>query len=187
MEPTKDFRLSSTPKILIVSCALLLLARVGLSIVDFVHPPDRGRSVAWTDALQYKPAPGDEKKLRLYEFYADWCSPCQRLERDVMSNAEIRDTIENNFVTLRVIDRQREDGKNDRAVAALQKKYRIFAFPTIVAVGPDGEAIGLLVGNSSSLAVYRFVSRVLHDQRSIVARTHTALAPLRKLKHTLIR
>lgn len=186
MEQIKDFRLTSTPKILIIGCALLLLSRVGLSILEFIHPAERARSVAWTDALKYAPAANDEKKLRLYEFYADWCSPCQRLERDVMSNSEIRDTIEQNFVALRVIDRQREDGKNDKAVAQLQKKYRVFAFPTLVVAGPDGEAIGLLVGNSSSLAVYRFLSRVLNDQRSIVKRTHTAWDGLRKVKRSII-
>lgn len=186
MEPLKDFRLTSTPKILLISCAVLLVARVGLTIADLVHPADRGRSVAWTDALKYQTPTSEARKLRLYEFYADWCSPCHRLERDVMTNTEIRDTIEKNFVPIRVIDRQREDGKNDKAITALQRKYRVFAFPTLVAVGPDGEAIGLLVGNSSSLAVYRFVSRITNDQRSIVNRTQSTIAPLRELKNSII-
>lgn len=160
MELTNDFRLNSTPKILLIVCVVLLVARIGMSVFEFIHPVEHGRPVAWTDVSAFTPQIAEGKHLRLYEFYAQWCSPCARLERDVMTNSEIRSLIEKNFVTLRVTDRQREDGKNSKLVAELQKRYRVFAFPTLVAVADDGEPIGLLVGNSSSLAVYRFLSRV---------------------------
>jgi thioredoxin-related protein len=165
MEQVKDFRLNSTPRVLIIAAVVLLVARIGLAVYEFKHPANQGRSVNWTDASKYS-APADQSKLRLYEFYAEWCNPCNRLEHDVMTNDEIRDTIEKDFIPLRVIDRQREDGKNTKFVMELQKRYRIFAFPTLVAVGPDGEAVGLLVGNSSSLSVYRFLSRVIADSHN---------------------
>ncbi|MBX9690514.1 MAG: thioredoxin family protein [Candidatus Obscuribacterales bacterium] len=163
MELTEDFRLTSTPRSLLIGCIILLTLRIGLSIFEWQHPINRGRTVAWQDAAVSQEQPADGKKLRLYEFYADWCSPCQRLERDVMSNDEIRDTIESNFQAIRVVDKQREEGKNPKWMQELQKKYRVFAFPTLVAVAPDGEAIGSLVGNSSSLSVYRFLSRTIND------------------------
>lgn len=170
MEQIKDFRLTATPPVLLIVCLVLLLGRVGLSVFEWVHPAERGRPLAWSDIASTDPSlvaeATDKKKLKLYEFYAEWCSPCQRMERDVMTNDEIRGVIEKNFVPLRVTDRLREDGKNSKLVSELQKKYRIFAFPTMVAVAPDGEAIGLLVGNSSSLAVYRFLSRSMNDPKA---------------------
>jgi thiol:disulfide interchange protein len=163
MEPTKDFRLTRTPPALLLACALLILGRLLLSILEWQNPPPRAAAVHWTNAAVYQPAAADRKKIVLYEFYADWCNPCQRLERDTMTNDEVRRCIEKNFVPLRVIDRQREDGKNSQLVSELLKKYRVFAFPTLVAVGADGEPLQMLVGNSTSLAVYRFLSRVLND------------------------
>jgi thiol:disulfide interchange protein len=166
MERTDDFRLNKTPTALLAIAAVLLVLRLGLTIYEWQHPLNRGRHLAWTDAASYKPDQHDSKKLRLYEFYAAWCAPCQRMENEVMTNEEIRNCVDKNFVALRVTDRQREDGKNTPVTAELLKKYRIFAFPTLVAVGADGEPIQLLVGNSSSLAVYRFLTRVLNDVRT---------------------
>jgi thiol-disulfide isomerase/thioredoxin len=160
MERTEDFRLTSTPRSLIIACLILLVLRIGLAAFEWQHPAERGRPVNWTDAAKYTPAPTDKDKPRLYEFYAAWCNPCERLEHDVMTN----DEIEQNFVPLRVVDRQKEDGKNSKFVMELQKRYRIFAFPTLVAVDVNGEPIGLLVGNSSSLSVYRFLSRAQADK-----------------------
>ncbi len=167
MEQVKDFRLTTTPQILLIICGVLLVLRVGLTIYEFVNPVKRGRPVAWTEAVNAAPVKSDSKDLKLYEFYAAWCSPCERLERDVMTNDEIRNQIEGNFAPLRVTDRQREDGKNPAYVTELQKKYRVFAFPTLVAVGPDGEPISQLVGNSNSLAVYRFLTKVQSDAKSL--------------------
>ena len=253
MEQLKDFRLTSTPRIVWIVCISLLVARIVLSAYEFLHPAVRQRAVAWIDAKQFygfpipakqagapeAPLPntggagqsvgndlavsgsgvsgsngqamdgspasefilssdnenggdsahgrGDSRapsagpsnaqspsanakpaisKRRIYEFYASWCSPCERLERDVMTNSEIRTYIEGNFCPIRVVDRQREDGHNNKLVSELQKRYRVFAFPTLVATKEDGEALGSLVGNSSSLAVYRFLSRVKNDEGS---------------------
>lgn len=163
MEQIKDFRLTATPPAVLLTCITLLVLRIGLSIYEFSNPQEKARAVSWQAFSSSVPEADTSKKIKLYEFYADWCSPCQRLEKDVMSNGEIRELIENKFVPVRVTDRQREDGKNSKEVYELQKKYRVFAFPTLVAVGPDGESVGMLVGNSSSLAVYRFLSRALND------------------------
>ncbi len=164
MEQINDFRLTSTPPVLLITCAVMIALRIGLSIFEWQNPPEKGRSVQWNNADGFV-AKAEDKRIKLYEFYAAWCDPCKRLDRDVMTNDEIRNKMETEFVNLRVIDRQKEDGKNNKFVADLEKKYRIFAFPTIVAVGADDEPIGLLVGNSSSLAVYRFLSRVENDAK----------------------
>ena len=162
-----DYKLTSTPRILLIATLALLVLRVGLSIYEFKNPAATNPGVHWQDAgtLGGNTEPGlikaANKKFIIYEFYADWCSPCQRLEHDVLTNNEIRDLMEKNFVCIRVSDRQREDGKNSKLVTDLQKRHRVFAFPTLVIVGPDSETKGQLVGNSSSLAVYRFLSRTL--------------------------
>lgn len=162
MEQIKDFRLTATPPVVLTLCVVLLAARLVLSILEINNPPGQARPVSWQE-LSTASATDSRKELRLYEFYADWCNPCRRLEKDVMTNKEIRELIESKFEPIRVTDRQRQDGKNSKEVYELQKRYRVFAFPTLVAVDKNGESVGMLVGNSSSLAVYRFLSRALND------------------------
>lgn len=168
---SRDYRLSVTPKIFLMIAVAMIVLRVGLTVVDFLHPAPARAGVQWKNAAEFagsnEPAiiKASGKKMILYEFYADWCTPCVRLEREVMTNDEIRDTIEKNFVCIRVTDRLKEAGKNDRLVADLQKRYRVFAFPTVVAVGADGESKGTLVGNSSSMAVYRFLTRIINQNK----------------------
>lgn len=170
MERTNDYKLTATPRILMISAISLLILRIGLASYEFLNPAPALASVAWKDAASFAGSSEPNiikesgKKFIMYEFYAGWCAPAERLERDVMTNSEIKNTIENNFVCIRVTDRLKEDKKNSRLVADLQKRFRVFAFPTVVVVGPDGETKGTLVGNSSSLAVYRFLSRILAEK-----------------------
>lgn len=161
MERINDFKLNCTPKWLLLCCFCLLLARTGICAYEWAHPAERGPAVAWKDLSSMDES--SSGKLRLYEFYAEWCSPCVRLERDVMTNSEIRSFIQDNFETVRITDRQREDGRNAGIVGEMQKKYRVFAFPTLVVTRSDGKAVGSMVGNASSLSVYRFLSRAVHS------------------------
>ncbi len=93
----------------------------------------------------------------LLQFYADWCAPAKRMENTVLVNNEIRQLVAEKFVPVRVTDRLKEDGRNAKLVSDLQKRYRVFVFPTLVVVGPRGEAKASLVGNCSSLTTYKFL------------------------------
>jgi thiol-disulfide isomerase/thioredoxin len=108
-----------------------------------------------------------QNKFVLYEFYAPWSDPCKKMETTSLSNAQVDKLIDEHFMPIRVTDRLKELGKNPRLVTDLQKKFRIFAFPTLVIVDSDGKAAATLVGNCSSLTTYRFLSRSLHtlDQK----------------------
>lgn len=99
-------------------------------------------------------------KLVLYEFVADWSDPCKNMERTALSNENISRIIEQRFVPIRITDRTREDGKNPKWVANLQKRYHVFALPTFIIVDKEGEQKGALIGNCSSLTVERFLNRI---------------------------
>lgn len=125
-----------------------------------------------------------QNKLLLCEFYADWSDPCKRMEETSLSNSQIREVVEGNFVPVRITDRQKEKGKNPRLVSDLQKKFRIFAFPTLVIVGADGEPVASLIGNCSSLTTYRFLSRSLHTVAKEAERRHAARYLYRSSGHS---
>jgi len=62
-------------------------------------------------------------------------------------------------VPVRVIDRQLEDGWNAPAVAALQERFKIGDFPTLVVAEADGRVIATLKGGRSRRAVIEFLRK----------------------------
>lgn len=68
----------------------------------------------------------------LFDFTADWCQPCHVLDAEVFRNPELARDINARFVAVRVVDRQQEEGKNRPEVAALQQRYSVRGFPTVV-------------------------------------------------------
>jgi thiol:disulfide interchange protein len=102
-----------------------------------------------------------DKKLLLCEFSADWSDPCKKMESTSLNNPQIRELIAQHFMPLRIRDTQKENGSNPPTVTDLYKKYRIFAFPTLVVVDEEGEQVASLIGNCSSLSTYRFLSHAL--------------------------
>jgi thiol-disulfide isomerase/thioredoxin len=167
MALTKDRSAISTPRILIVATVVLVVARIGVTAFEFLNPPEQQVGIPWQDYLKRaasQPAAisSDSKKPVLYEFYAEWCDPAKRMESTTLCNKQIKDLIEQNFVPIRVTDQVREKGRNPQAIIDLQKKYRIFAFPTLVIADAHGDSVSTLVGSCSSLTTYRFLSRTLN-------------------------
>ena len=100
-------------------------------------------------------------KLLLLEFYADWSDPCKKMEATSLSNSQVAALVGKSFMPVRINDTQKQFGVNAKFVADLQKRYRVFAFPTLIIVGADESPIASLIGNCSSLTTYRFLSRAL--------------------------
>ncbi len=81
----------------------------------------------------------EEKKLPLVvHFYADWCMPCQRMERDVFSNAAVKDLLGTRFVAVKVNSDHRQD---------LVRRYGVETLPSDVMVDSlTGRTIALHAG-----------------------------------------
>ena len=79
----------------------------------------------------------------------DWCGPCQRLRRETLIQREFVELASRRFVLLDIDDLARKEMPNGRKerYKALQKRYGIQAFPTIVLATAEGlpyAATGLL-------------------------------------------
>jgi tetratricopeptide (TPR) repeat protein len=72
----------------------------------------------------------------LYDFTAEWCGYCVKMKRQVFDNGDCAKRINTLFVPVRVVDRKREDKRNSKTVAALEAKYEMEAFPTLVVQFP---------------------------------------------------
>ncbi|MCC6977339.1 MAG: thioredoxin family protein [Candidatus Melainabacteria bacterium] len=102
-----------------------------------------------------------QNKLLLLEFYADWSDPCKKMESTSLSNTQVAALVAKSFMPVRINDTQKQFGVNAKFVADLQKRYRVFAFPTLIIVGDDESPVASMIGNCSSLTTYRFLSRAL--------------------------
>lgn len=136
---------------------LLIVARIvawkfpAKSDVDLVH---------WTDIDQAAVASARSHRPILYEFSAEWCGPCHVLEREVFMDPALAAKINNRYIAVKVVDREREDGHNMPSVQRLIDRYSVNAFPTIVIAARDGAVLDRAVGYRGRDPFAAFLDRV---------------------------
>ncbi len=141
MARIKDQR--AVPMVLLALAVLLVGARIAsLSI----KPSTANAKIEWLrveDGIMR--ARATNKPLLLY-FTADWCGPCHQLEAAVFANGDVAAAINEHFVAVKVVDRQREDGQNTPDVASLEQQFRVAGFPTVAFVDVTGRELARMEG-----------------------------------------
>src|SRR5262249_36937443 len=136
----------SDPKWLWVLAAALLVARVATGVYEEKNPPTKPDLVSWVPAREAPARALATHKPILYDFSADWCGPCRLMERAVFAGEKHARMISEFVVPVHIVDRRREDGHNSALVDSLQNVHDARAFPTLVLVGEDGQAIDRMEG-----------------------------------------
>ncbi len=102
-----------------------------------------------TDAAEALRVAGEKEQILLMNFTgSDWCPPCIQLKKDVFSTEKFQDYAKENIVLLE-LDFPRGEKQSDelrRQNQALQQRFRIEGYPTLIVVGPDGKEIKRHVG-----------------------------------------
>ena len=104
--------------------------------------------VNWvTDFTAAQKKAKDEKKLVLMDCTgSDWCGWCIKLNKDVFSKEKFSEYAKKNLVLVEVdFPRQKKlTEEQKKANAALQKKYQIQGYPTIIVLNKEGAKVGEL-------------------------------------------
>jgi thioredoxin-related protein len=90
-----------------------------------------------------------EKKLVLLDFTgSDWCSWCKKLDAEVFSKPEFQSYAKANLVLVEVDFPANKPQSDDLKAAnkALQQKYQVNGYPTLVVLKPDGSVVWQQVG-----------------------------------------
>jgi protein disulfide-isomerase len=106
--------------------------------------------VQWlTDLPQAQARAKSENKLVLLDFTgSDWCGWCIKLDQDTFSKPEFTDYARKNLVLVQLDfpDKKPQADALKQTNAALQKKYNVNGFPTLIAMKPDGTVVWTQTG-----------------------------------------
>ena len=90
--------------------------------------------LSFEDALQRAK---NGEKVVFIDFYTTWCGPCKMLDRTTWKDKDVISWLETNTVPLKI------DAEKQVELAA---KYKVQAYPTLLFVSPEGEALDRIVG-----------------------------------------
>ncbi|MFM7323072.1 MAG: thioredoxin fold domain-containing protein [Armatimonadota bacterium] len=117
----------------------------------------------WTDAARAARGTG---KLVFIDFYADWCTYCHKLEKEVFPDPRVVATL-NSMVPLRL--------NTEREGRELAAKYGVSSLPTLMILDAAGTVQGLVRG-------FKPADALLEDLRAIVSDAKEMPAMLARLK-----
>ena len=110
----------------------------------------RAAELTWlTDLPKAQAKAKTENKMVMMDFTgSDWCGFCIKLDKEVFATKEFADYAAKNLVLVQLDFPRRKELAADlkKANAALQSKYNVNGFPTLVVLDKDGKEAGRQVG-----------------------------------------
>ena len=137
----------------------ILAAAAAVSLGARMLGPSVQNRVSWVPLAEASALARQDRPI-LYNFTAEWCGPCKRLEREVFAAPFWASSLSRRYVPVQVVDREREDGHNPPEVEALQERFEVGAFPTLVVAGREA---------TKSLHVFQIMAGQIQSNRKQVA------------------
>jgi len=172
--PASEGRPSGSQRRVPAALYWILGAALVLRLVTAIS--DRGKAseteglIHWQSAGNVHSISAATRRPILYDFTAAWCPPCRRLDSEGWADAGIATRIGSAFVPARIVDRQREDGKNPPAIEELHKRYGIQVFPTLVAADSSGREIARMEGYPGRERLEAFLREAVEKSKAAPGR-----------------
>jgi protein disulfide-isomerase len=100
-----------------------------------------------TDLAKAQAQANAEKKMVMLDFTgSDWCGWCIKLNKEVFSTDEFAEYAKKNLVLVEVdFPRKKQlSAEQKKANQALQEKYKIQGYPTLIVLDGEGKKVGEL-------------------------------------------
>lgn len=125
---------------------------IGLTLAAFFLDGSRVRAdeVWYTDLNQARKVAEETNRPILCHFYADWCGPCQQMERRVFPLRQVRQQLSTAVVAVKI---------NVTKSSHLSNRFGVTSLPTDIFLEPNGQEILKSTGFRSSNEYVRLMMR----------------------------
>jgi protein disulfide-isomerase len=100
-----------------------------------------------TDLLKAQEKAKTENKMVMMDFTgSDWCGWCIKLHKEVFSTDDFAKYAKDNLVLVEVDfpQKKKQSAAQTKANKALQEKYKVEGYPTIIVLNSEGKKVGEL-------------------------------------------
>lgn len=119
---------------------ILLLATMAIGFQ--VHAQQQGISFfkgTWQEALEQA---AQERRLIFVDAYTTWCGPCKKMSKEVFPVNKVGQFYNQHFINVKM-DMEKGEGPT------FAQKYRVTAYPTLLFINAEGEAVQVARGSRS--------------------------------------
>lgn len=150
--------------------ALLLL---GVSL-SFAVPLKKDKEVHWLSYTEGLKKAAKESKLMFVSIYADWCIPCQVMEKNVYSDPSVATLLNSRFIPVKLNAESQDsivcDGQAKTAERCYFDVWELSAVPSYVLIAPKGMSILTLTQSLDAGDMKYLLDQFLTKEKEWIAR-----------------
>lgn len=132
---------------------------IGVVLVGWalLAPASAQQPIRWEYNLpSAKQLAGQTNRLVVVHFWADWCSPCKRMEQDVFCRPEVATALEADYVAVKL---------HKDHFPATAKEFGVTAIPADVIITPQGQVVERFQGYTDARQYVGRLNRVAANYR----------------------